>query len=159
MLLKCKTTMTKEKIFILALSLTSLTACKPKASTNTTEMQPLSEDFRTFYEKFHSDSMYQISHIAFPLKGLPSNADSSVLSQDTFHFHANDWLMHRPVDFSKGEFVQSIAPLGDIMVTEHIIKSDNSFGIERRFAKLSDGQWSLIYYVAPNRFSIKNLGK
>ena len=151
--------MTKEKFFILLISLISFLACKQKVDTNTTEMKPLPEDFRTFYEKFHTDSMYQISHISFPLKGLPSNADSSVLRQDTFHFRANDWQMHRSVDFSTGEFVQSIAQIGDIIVTEHIIKSDNTFGIERRFAKLSDGQWYLIYYVAPNRFSIKNLGK
>ena len=149
-------TMMKLKIFFLAVGLIALFSCKRKVDTNTAEMQPLSADFRTFYEKFHSDSLYQMSHIAFPLKGLPSNADSSVIAKDTFHFRAGDWMMHRPVDFSKGEFVQIVTPMGDVMVTERIIKSDNSFGIERRFAKLGDGQWTLIYYVAPNRFSINN---
>ena len=148
--------MTKEKVFILTISLIGLVACKRKAETNTTEMQPLSADFRAFYESFHTDSIYQMKHIVFPLKGLPSNVDSAMIAKDTFHFRANDWMMHRSVDFSKGEFVQIITPMGDIMVTERIIKSDNSFGIERRFAKLGDGQWSLIYYVAPNRFSINN---
>jgi hypothetical protein len=148
--------MTRGIFFILGICLISLLACKAKTDTNTAEMKPLPADFRDFYEKFHSDSLYQISHIAFPLKGLPINVDSAMIAQDTFHFTLQDWKMHHPVDFGKGEFVQIITPMADVLITERIIKSDNTFGIERRFAKLSNNEWSLIYYVAPNRFSINN---
>jgi hypothetical protein len=148
--------MTRGKIFFLGVCLISLLACKAKTDTNTAAMKPLPADFRDFYEKFHNDSLYQISHIAFPLKGLPINVDSAMIAQDTFHFSLNDWRMHHPVDFGQGEFVQIITPMADVLITERIIKSDNTFGIERRFAKLSNNEWSLIYYVAPNRFSINN---
>ena len=148
--------MTREKIFFLSICLISLVACKSKIDTNTAEMKPLPADFRDFYEKFHTDSLYQISHIAFPLKGLPVNVDSAMIARDTFRFLLSDWIMHRPVDFDKGEFIQIVTPMADVMVTERIIKSDNTFGIERRFAKLSNNEWSLIYYVAPNRFTISN---
>jgi hypothetical protein len=90
---------------------------------------------------------------------LPHNADSSVITSDNFFYKPEDWKMHRPVDFKTGEFFQKITPFMDQMVVEYIIKSDNTFGIERRFAKLSDGQWNLIYYVAPNRFNIQKTEK
>jgi len=31
----------------------------------------LPDDFKKFYEKFHTDSSYQMKHIIFPLEGIP----------------------------------------------------------------------------------------
>jgi hypothetical protein len=132
-------------------------SCKKKETkpdTNTEAMISLPEDFRAFYENFHTDSLFQIRHTAFPLKGLPINADSLTLASDNFFHEEKDWKMQRAIDFSKGEFIQTMIPLTDRIVTERILKADNQFGIERRFAKLSDGEWNLIYYCAPNRFTI-----
>lgn len=132
-------------------------ACKKKESkpnTSTETMISLPADFRAFYENFHTDSLYQIRHTAFPLKGLPINADSLTLASDNFFHEEKDWKMQRAIDFSQGEFIQTMIPLTDRIITERILKADNQFGIERRFAKLSDGEWNLIYYCAPNRFTI-----
>ncbi len=131
-------------------------ACKKREKipdTTTQTMASLPADFRTFYENFHVDSLYQLRHIAFPLQGLPSDADSLTIALDTFHYYPKDWLIQHSVDFSTGEFTQSINTISDKMVIEYILKSDGKFGIQRRFAKLSDGEWNLIYYVAPNHFS------
>ncbi len=145
--------MTKP-IFFAAMLLFALGSCKKKASQETTaEMSAMTEEFRTFYNRFHADSTFQYNHIRFPLQGLPTDVDSATLVDKDFYFTADIWKYHQPVDFSKGEFTQSIQTLGDRMIVERIYKSDNSYAIERRFARLSDNEWYLIYYIAPNRFS------
>jgi hypothetical protein len=142
-------------LILTTLSLITFFACKPKTDVNTAAMKELSEDFKAFYSKFHEDSLFQFQHIAFPLKGLPANADQEVVAADDFFYQPNDWKKHNAIDFKTGEFIQTINQVTPNMVIEFILKADNSFGIERRFAKLSDGQWNLIYYTAPNRFSLQ----
>jgi hypothetical protein len=128
--------------------------CKKKNSIPASpDMANLPQEFRRFYDKFHADSVYQLKHIQFPLQGLPSDVDSATLVDKDFYFTQDVWKLHQLVDFNTGEFSQSIKPLTERMVVEQIFKSDNSFAIERRFAKLSDNEWYLIYYIAPNRFS------
>ena len=146
--------MMKKLFFFALLMLAILSSCKKKATPETaTDMAKMSEDFRSFYEKFHSDSAFQHNHIRFPLQGLPSDVDSATLADKDFYYTADIWKNHQPVDFSKGEFTQSVEALGDRMIVERIYKSDNSYAIERRFARLSDNEWYLIYYIAPNKFS------
>jgi hypothetical protein len=148
--------MKKPVILLTFFALLLIFACKKrenKPDTSTQTMNSLPADFRTFYENFHVDSLYQLRHVAFPLQGLPSDADSLTIALDTFHYYPKDWLMQHSVDFSTGEFTQTINTISDKMVIEYILKSDGKFGIQRRFAKLSDGEWNLIYYVAPNHFS------
>jgi hypothetical protein len=147
--------MIKNTFFTIAILSIFLLACKKKADTNTVEMAPLPADFKAFYESFHADSLYQLKHIHFPLQGLPTNADSATVASQRFYHEEKDWVMHHPVDFSTGEFSQKFAiVLPDKMIEEYIIKSDNTLGIQRRFAKI-DNEWNLIYYVAPNRISIR----
>jgi hypothetical protein len=127
-----------------------LGACKPKVK-ETKEMVVMPAEFRDFYAKFHSDTAYQMKHITFPLQGLPQDVDSATLADRDFFYTADTWLKHQPIDFSKGEFRQELTRFSDRMVMERIYRSDNAFGMERRFAKLEDNEWYLIYYVAPNR--------
>ena len=67
-----------------------LLSCKPKP-----EMVNVPDDFVVFYDKFLSDSAYQMEHIRFPLEGLPSNADSSTVVERSFRWLAEDWEVHK----------------------------------------------------------------
>ncbi len=143
-----------KKTFFILFSLAFFAACKKKNVTqNTAAMATVTPDFRAFYESFHSDTAFQRKHIQFPLQGLPQDVDSATVADQDYFYTEDAWVWHLPVDFSKGEFTQEIRPLTDRMIIERIYKSDNTYAVERRFAKLSDEEWYLIYYIAPNHFS------
>jgi hypothetical protein len=144
----------KKTLFFLFL-LSPIIACKKKEAVETAQMTKLPDDFREFYQKFHADSVYQHQHIQFPIQGLPSDVDSATVAENDFYFTEDVWKNHVAVDFSKGEFSQDLLLISDRMVRERIYKTDNTYGLERRFAKLSDEQWYLIYYIAPNYFTKK----
>ncbi len=116
------------------------------AETMQTNAQ-LPADFVEFYKRFHSDSLYQMSHIDWPLSGkLARQVDSSHVDLESTKWRPETWRFQQAVDFSKGEFVQDLEPLGDVMVIERIRTPGNEFSLERRFAKRPDNEWELIYY-------------
>ncbi|GIV31628.1 MAG: hypothetical protein KatS3mg029_0979 [Saprospiraceae bacterium] len=116
-----------------------------------TEME-LPEDFKAFYQRFHSDSLYQMEHIVFPLEGLPDKADGATIAADTFRWTPENWRFQRAVDFEVSDFTRHIIPINDVMVREYIVHKTGEFGMERRFAKMGN-EWYLIYYAGLNRFA------
>jgi hypothetical protein len=143
-----------RKIFFFLLLIGVLAACKKKTNiAETAEMVKLPDDFRAFYKKFHEDTLYQHQHIQFPIQGLPQDVDSATVAENDFFYTEDVWKNHKAIDFSQGEFRQSLTALTERMIRERIYKTDNTYGLERRFAKLSDNEWYLIYYIAPNHFS------
>jgi hypothetical protein len=105
------------------------------------ETAELPADFLEFYRLFHSDSVYQMSHITFPLQGVSRDTagrDSSVLWTE------NRWVLHHPIvpdEFWELDFTR---PMENIVV-EFIHAKQAGYWMERRFAKLGD-TWYLIYY-------------
>lgn len=112
----------------------------------------LPEGFAAFYQKFHSDSLFQMEHIVFPLEGLPDNADSTLITTNDFRWQAEEWRMQRQFDFEMSEFKRDIVPLNDRMVLERIVHQGGEFGVVRRFA-IVGGEWHLIYYAGLNRLA------
>ncbi len=137
-----------KNIFVLFL-IVCLSAC----SSNTTEapVEGLTSlpEFNAFYEQFHSDSLFQMEHIIFPLEGLPANADSLTFAEDNFRWQKEDWLMHRSLEDGAG-FSRDFQVLGDQIVVEYVRHSSGQVGMIRRFAKMGD-KWYLIYYAGLNR--------
>lgn len=121
-------------------------------ANTTTDLAKLPDDFKQFYQKFHSDSIYQMEHIVFPLEGLPDKADASIIASGNFKWQKEDWRMQRAVDFDLSDFTRKIVPVNEVMVVEYIVHKNGQFGMERRFAKLGD-EWNLIYYAGLNRFA------
>lgn len=132
--------------------LKKMTAGKTETFQNTDLSSNLSErlpaDFESFYVKFHDDSLYQVNHVLFPLRGLPTNADSMTVAGGNFHWQKEDWNMHQPFSTQKGEYNREFISLGDV-ITEDIYTKDG-FGMQRRFMK-TDDEWFLIYYSAMNK--------
>ncbi|MFM2266989.1 MAG: hypothetical protein RL757_430 [Bacteroidota bacterium] len=137
-------------VFVAILGTTVFWAWR-KSKTSTANIgagwEQLPTDFHTFYEKFHSDSTFQMAHIRFPLAGLPNDADSSQVGN--FFWQQNDWKMHRMPQDTAFVRIYSI-PLNGFVNEVIKQKVPPYFGVSRRFAKMDDG-WQLIYYVNANQ--------
>lgn len=147
----------KQLIFVV-MALVLLAACQSKPNPANLPSQPAettqtdagaspSSDFQQFYAKFHTDSLYQIAHINWPLPGQDV-VQSDSMHADLVHkdWQLAEWRMHRAVDFSAGEYEQELQLLGDVMVIERIRSAGTNYGLERRFVKRPNGEWELIYY-------------
>lgn len=136
--------LTGAGILLLCLTILGVASCAQK-----TKKLPLEQEFAQFYTHFLQDSAFQMAHISFPLKGMPDNALAKGIDPDTFFWSAEDWKIHRPIDFETSGFKQELASFGDGMVIERIIHESGDYAMLRRFAKLADG-WALIYYAGLN---------
>ena len=104
-------------------------------------------DFMAFYQKFHQDSVFQMAHIHWPLSGEKSVEETNQgLPSQPFEYLPADWRLQHLVDFAQGDFIQQLQNVGEVMVIEKIRTSVGNFGLERRFARTTDGSWELIYY-------------
>lgn len=129
-------------IFVIATLL--FASCKNKTE-NTTDISDyisndLPSDFLDFYQKFHSDSLYQIAHILFPLKE----------KQDQSLWQLSDWKMHKPFDDLGGQYQRKFTNLNGIII-ENIFDVKGMFQMERRYIKDTEG-YNLIYYNFSNAF-------
>lgn len=137
--------------FLVAFFACKNTADKPANTENTaTETPELPAGFADFYQQFHSDSLYQVAHIVWPLEGLPNNADSATVAAKTFHWTPEEWKMQHQFDFQVSEYKREIVPLTETIVMERILHQSGQFGMIRRFA-IVGGEWHLIYYAGVNR--------
>ena len=107
--------------------------------------------FRKFYENFHRDSLFQLSHIRFPLEGIPER-ETEDMDLSGFYWKKEGWTMHRPFDAMDGSFIRDFQSVGEDMVIEKIRHAQASYGMQRRFSRDGD-QWYLIYYAAMNELT------
>ena len=149
------------RLFFLLLLPFLIGSCKQRSSEPTTEVDPaIAEqfgDFAEFYDRFHTDSLYQVAHVRFPLSGLPSNADSATLARNDFYWQQEDWKMHRRFDFVYGDFNQKLTPMGEDLIVEQIIHESGQYAMQRRFTRW-DGEWYLTYYIGLNSYQPNNTG-
>ena len=133
--------MKSKPFFLFPILLVLAMGCKsPKADFT---------EFNQFYDQFMQDSVFQIQHINFPMEGVPDNAVAYGDSLNTFRWTAENWRIHRPVDFTKTKFEQVFQTVGDELIIENISDASTNYGMVRRWAKIG-GQWSLIYYAGLN---------
>ena len=124
-----------------------LSACSDKS-------RPMS--FEDFYERFHSDSTYQMDHILFPMDGIPPMADST-FNEAEFQWTMENWRLHRAFDFQDSDYEQQLDTFGEDVVVETIRHRSGKFGMMRRFARM-DGEWYLIYCADMNPIKGKKSG-
>jgi hypothetical protein len=116
----------------------------------TAMQQELPEDFQKFYQSFHQDSLFQISHIRFPLAGLPAMAAEELIYEGKYFYEKENWKLHRPFNLSDATYRQQFKIVDpDYLIIERIVEKKSGMGIERRFLKEED-RWLLIYYSAMN---------
>ena len=103
----------------------------------------LPEDFHKFYNQYHTDSLFQLEHTVFPLKGLARSADTTKVAEEIF-WERENWIQHKPFNDQNGTFERTFTNIGGI-ISEQITANEGLFSLEKRYAKLS-GEWHLIYY-------------
>ena len=101
--------------------------------------------FDAFYERFLTDSGYQLEHIQFPVEGLPPNPDMEI---DDFYWLKSDWQIQKKIDPEATGFRSRFEHVSDGFVIEIIQHESGKYAMERRFARLSENEWMLIYYAA-----------
>ena len=125
---------------ILLSTQTILSNCNSNKS-KTSSTNKLTEDFDQFYDKFHTDSSFQISRLKFPLGG-----------RDEFgnHWTINNWhlLKGKIYDVDKSRFKVDLKKT-DTDFTERVWIENSGFSSESRF-KLIDGKWFLVYDLEQN---------
>jgi hypothetical protein len=100
-----------------------------------------SEDFDDFNKQFHSDSVFQMSRIVFPIAGFYADGEGK------HQWTAKNWtLMKEPVReiTDTTEYKHSLYKTNS-SVTEKYWIENSGFRIERRFEKKS-GKWFLTFY-------------
>lgn len=133
------------KISPLVFIVICLAGCKPDEKETIQESPVKREieipsEFLAFSDKFHSDSIFQIEHIVFPVKSIK---DDKIYSKE-------NWIMHKPFNSQDGNFARSYNNLGGIII-EFVKERTGFVTIERRFSKM-DGEYHLIYYDIESEF-------
>ncbi len=148
--------MKNSLIFLMGLLLFGLISCKSdaKESNQEEEREVFVPDktFAPFYARFHSDSVYQMAHINFPLQGMPERIDSTSLATKSFFWDKDSWVIQHDFDEKETGFTKNINAVSPTMVEEKIVDETGQFGIVRRFVKI-DGEWYLIYFSGLGRIS------
>ena len=125
-----------------------IVSCKNKEIKEEVEVNvpALSEsaDFQDFYNKFSTDSLFQLEHIVFPIEGLKSQKDSLDIPDPNFRWTLENWVIHHPYDDMNGTYSREFIDIPSLVI-EKISDTSGQYTMERRFAKLSSG-WHLIYY-------------
>lgn len=100
----------------------------------------VNETFAEFDRRFHSDSLFQMSRIKFPLKG------KLVDGFDKKDWSAKNWSMIKSLVTvnTKGKDYKKQTHFSDALVTEKIWIENSGFSFERHFKKVN-GEWFLVY--------------
>lgn len=102
------------------------------------------EDFDRFYDKFHKDSIFQISRIKFPLDGAKFD------SGEEMKWSINNWTMlkTRIFDVDTTEFKVEFKKNKDSFYEKFWIENSGFWG-EYKF-RLIENKWYLVYAVDHN---------
>jgi hypothetical protein len=134
-----------SKIIFLAAFLISIGCQHKNKKSSNLNVKPTktetNEKFDEFNIRFHSDSIFQISRIDFPIEGL------SVSGFDKHKWTKQNWeFMIIPVsEKNKIDDYEHSLIANDTLVIERFWIPDSGFEVERQF-KLIRNKWFLVYY-------------
>jgi hypothetical protein len=109
------------------------------------KFQKENENFDTFNVNFHSDSIFQMSRINFPIRG------QLIDGFENHDWNAKNWQFITTEVGSKNlpkEFREKVIKT-DSLVIENIWIENSGFKLERQFKKMNS-QWFLTYYNEVN---------
>ncbi|WP_125720273.1 hypothetical protein [Flavobacterium ustbae] len=101
----------------------------------------LPENFEEFNKKFHSDSLFQVSRVDFPIGGKHvSGFEQYNWTRKNWQFQAVPVAENTAIEDYQHSLVKT-----DTLITEKFWIPDSGFEVERQF-KLINNKWFLIYY-------------
>jgi hypothetical protein len=121
------------------------TSCQNNTQTKSiAENSTPVEDFDEFYNKFHSDSSFQMSRVHFPLEGgIYDSGQDSAWTKANYRI-----LKTRIYDVDTTEFKVSFTKT-DSTFTEKVWLEDSGYSSEYKF-HLINKLWYLVYAVDAN---------
>jgi hypothetical protein len=134
--------------FLLLFVLSSQSCQQHQPGQDATGTEDL-DSFQAFYQRFHTDTAFQLSRIPFPIKGVPDNAANRPDYDETFTWTRDNWVMNKPIDLEATQFNRTLQTISDELVIEQLTHASGSYRMVRRFARI-DGLWMLIYYQGVN---------
>jgi hypothetical protein len=136
--------------FLALVLLCTAMACKNKPAgqmMKAAELADLPQDFLTFYQKFHSDSAYQMAHITWPLKGEKSeNLETGGTKKVLAMWEPQSWQMLHLPDMSDVGLKRTFEAMSDVLISERLQYPMVNFGMERQFYKDENNEWNMIFY-------------
>ena len=135
-------------ILMMGVCVVSCKQTNQNSSFSDEDRQILPPDFLDFYEKFHRDSQFQLTHILFPLKS-PDLDRSTVDNPVEKIWTAENWVLHQAFSEDESAFTRKFQLLDEFLITEYILLNAGGYAIERRFAFMG-AEWMLIYYSERN---------
>jgi hypothetical protein len=132
--------------FTIFMILFLLLNCKSshKSASKSIDSKASVEDFNGFYDKFHNDSVFQLSRIVFPLKGIKINA------VDENEWNKDNWplMKTRIYDIDTTQFKVEYKKTENAFTQQFWLK-DSAFSSEYRF-ELIGNKWFLVYAMDSN---------
>ncbi len=110
-------------------------------SCSTTKQIAKEESFETFYERFHQDSLFQLSRLELPMQGLLIEGNQI---QPGFE---SPWVMHK---VGKNQLDREIFKVEQVRQRNRIIEriyEPGSILYNERHFELVNRQWFLVYNV------------
>lgn len=124
----------------------------PKTIQKDSTLGNLPSSFLDFYQKFHTDTVYQMAHIQWPLKGQKVSPTDSTMTPQLYEWTRAEWAPMQMPDTTMSTLKRTYEMVGEVLVIEKMSYPMIGFGYERQFYEEEDGQWYLIYYgEAPMR--------
>jgi hypothetical protein len=103
------------------------------------------EDFEVFNKRFHTDTLFQMERIKFPLEGgYADGFERGEWTKDNWEYFENPI----PAKDLPKDYKQKVTH-SDTLVTESIWIDNSGFSTERHF-KLINDKWFLVYYLDQN---------
>ena len=146
--------MVRIQVILMGIVALSLFSCKESQkegdSKHSETVNSGVPNFDEFYQKFHSDSIYQLNHIVFPLEGMPGQAGEQEYTNPNFRWQKEDWVIHKGFQNINDEFSLEFRPIDETLMIEVIRHKASNYIMKRHFAYMDDG-WYLIYYAGLNK--------
>jgi hypothetical protein len=99
------------------------------------------DSFDVFYEKFHSDTAFQLSRVVFPLPGV--NTEEMSVLDSVYFWEREDWEYHQKPKIDASDEYGIDIQKTDSVVEEVIYSKIPGFVFKREFKKI-DGEWYLV---------------
>lgn len=107
-----------------------------------TKNQTASEDFYEFYDRFLSDSTFQMERVRFPLQGLRFGESED----STYTWTREDWIMLKEPQLEGTDFERNLQVMGDTLATDEISMENSGFYFKMVYEPVRR-KWHLVYMV------------
>ncbi|WKN42539.1 hypothetical protein [Tunicatimonas pelagia] len=101
-----------------------------------------SENFQDFYQRFLTDSTFQMKRVQFPLPGERVTAD---IQDSTYQWQRTDWVMLKEFDLDSTQFKRDLS-VTDTLATDEIYTPGAGFYFKMVFEPIRR-KWHLVYLV------------